>query len=157
MFRLPAIRLISVCTLENLSAISSKVISCVALRADQHDLIAQPHLGIEIGDVDREHIQRDPPDHRAALAMDQDDALVEQRARVAFSEADRQGGDLAVPRRGEQAAVAHRAALGDIAQLGDPGAKRHHRFELGRVLELARRAHAVAGRPDAHHGAALRR
>ena len=86
----------------------------VALRADQHDFIAQARFGIEIGDVDREHVERDAPDDRAALAMDQDDALVEQRPRVAFAETDRQRGDLAVALGRKQAAVSHGAPFGTL-------------------------------------------
>src|SRR5450432_2647703 len=91
----------------------------LALRTDQHNLVANPDAG-NAGDIDDGLVHRHPARNGRTLAAEQHAAIVREQATEPVRIAQRQQGEPRGPHRAEGRVVASAFAGLKVAQRGDP-------------------------------------
>ena len=144
------------------AAISRTSIAIVALRAEDHDLVARRH--VEAGDVDHQHVHAHRADDRRAAAANQHGAAAGEPQVEAVGVAGRHDGDRRRPLGGEARAVAdasrrrarpsprRRGCASDIT-----GVERQRRRQRRRHDAVEQEARAGRGRTRRASRAAARR
>ena len=120
----------------------------VAVGADERRDVAD--LARHVGHVDHRHVHRDDAGDRRALPADENAAAIAERASIAVRVSDRERRDATVALGAKGAAVAHRVAVRNGAQVDDARAHRDDRIRLDHRRVAA--AHAVQKNSRAARG-----